>query len=87
MNIAQIKEFKSSVLFNNRTKTWYKEIHVEKYIKNLNKIVTVPHTLYCKDRKELEQFEIGDDIVLADGFYFKDEFVYADMVYKPNFGE
>lgn len=87
MNIAQIKEFKSDVLFDNYTKTWCRYIRAEKHIKNLNKTVTVPHTLYCKDRKELEQFEIGDDIVLADGFYFKDEFVYVDMVYIPNFGE
>lgn len=87
MNIAQIKEFKSDVLFDNYTKTWCKQIRAEKYVKNLNKTVNIPHILYCKDRKELEQFEVGDDIVLADGFYFNGEFVYADMIYRPSFGE
>lgn len=87
MNNAQIKEFKSNMLFDNYTKTWYRHIHASKYIETSHKTLTIPHKLHCKDRKELEQFEIGDDIVLADGFYFNGEFIYADMIYRPSFGE
>lgn len=40
MNIAKISEFKTKPLFNQRTKTWHREIKAEKNIEYLNRAVS-----------------------------------------------